>query len=104
MTDAAFWLSLPAPVLMLVGLAAGAVLTVVATLVIGALQWAVPVRQRIGRRFGDEPVKIIDWKSGAGWVSAGGELWSAHGPADLKDGEAVTVARMDGLTLVVRRK
>ena len=50
----------------------------------------------------DAEARVIDWADGAGAVHVRGERWQARGPANLKAGDKVHIAEIDGLTLVVR--
>ena len=44
---------------------------------------------------------VIDWDGGRGNIRIHGEVWAATADASLKPGDAVRVARRDGLTLIV---
>jgi membrane-bound serine protease (ClpP class) len=58
---------------------------------------------RVGDRFGEEPVTVLDWSGRSGRVSAGGEDWRARSTEPLTPGESVDVVKAQGLTLVVRK-
>ena len=47
--------------------------------------------------------EVLKWQDGEGRVRAHGELWRATGPADLAPGERARIARVEGLTLHLRR-
>jgi Membrane-bound serine protease (ClpP class) len=49
------------------------------------------------------PATVLSWENGKGRVRAHGELWRATGPEDLAPGEEARIARVDGLTLHLRR-
>ncbi len=69
----------------------------------GMLLWTQPTKHRIGDRWGDEEIEVIDWRGGEGRVESGGEIWRAVSKEPLRAGDRVTVRRMKGLTLEVRR-
>ena len=50
-----------------------------------------------------QAAEILDWQGGTGHVRANGELWRAAGPDDLSPGDRAHVARVEGLTLHLRR-
>ncbi len=89
----------------LVAAVLGAVVVVfaTATLVWGAAQWAHPSDHRVGERWGDERVEVKEWTGGKGLVSAGGELWRATSKDALEPGDEVSVSKVKGLTLEVRK-
>ncbi len=45
--------------------------------------------------------RVVDWQGSGGHVFVAGERWSAHGPADLRAGQDVTVTTVEGLQLGV---
>jgi membrane-bound serine protease (ClpP class) len=49
------------------------------------------------------PAEVLDWNENEGHVFAHGERWQARGVETFKPGEAVEVANIVDLTLVVRR-
>lgn len=49
----------------------------------------------------NSPAKVVDWQDHAGRVTLRGELWAARADRVLRPGDAVRVARRDGLKLVV---
>lgn len=69
----------------------------------GVAQWTRKPQFRIGDRWGEEHVEVVEWKDGAGMVSAGGELWRATSSDPLHPGERVYVKKSKGLTLDVRK-
>jgi membrane-bound serine protease (ClpP class) len=82
------------------GAAAASVAFIV--LVIGA---AIRARQRavVGgpEDMINSPARVVDWQDHAGRVTLRGELWAARADRVLRPGDAVRVARRDGLKLVV---
>jgi membrane-bound ClpP family serine protease len=58
---------------------------------------------QLGEAFGDSDVVVVSWLGGAGYVRIGGELWQARAKASFEPGDAVRVARKDGLWLRVTR-
>ena len=69
----------------------------------GMALWTMKGRHRIGDRWGDEPVEVVEWRKGWGLVDAGGELWQATSKETLEPGDRVRVVKTKGLTLDVRR-
>lgn len=69
----------------------------------GAAQWAKKPQHRIGDRWGSETVEVVEWSDGAGYVTAGGELWRAVSKEALRPGDRVVVSKSKGLTLEVRK-
>ena len=65
-------------------------------------RWKTPFR--VGDEMRHARVDVVEWAGGEGMVSADGELWRAISPDPIKPGDTVEVARVDGLTLEVRRK
>jgi membrane-bound serine protease (ClpP class) len=51
-----------------------------------------------------QSARVLDWTGGAGHVWALGERWSAEGPADLRDGQTVSIESVASLRLRVRAK
>lgn len=49
----------------------------------------------------NSPARVVDWQDHAGRVTLRGELWAARADCVLRPGDAVRVARRDGLKLVV---
>ena len=49
----------------------------------------------------NSPARVVDWQDHAGRVTLRGELWAARADWVLRPGDAVRVARRDGLKLVV---
>jgi membrane-bound serine protease (ClpP class) len=49
----------------------------------------------------DSPARVVDWQHHSGRVTLRGELWAARADRVLHPGDAVRVARRDGLKLVV---
>lgn len=74
-----------------------------AKIVWGVLLWTRRSDFRIGQRWGDEPGEVTEWATGKGYVSAGGELWQAISRDALAPGDKVTVSKVKGLTLEVRK-
>lgn len=72
-------------------------------LIWGAVQWSQRSQHRVGDRWGTEHVEVAEWSGGSGYVSAGGERWRATSADPLKPGDRVTVAKVKGLTLQVRK-
>ena len=74
------------------------------TLILGAVwrSFGRPTRASAGRMEGT-PGEVIRWSGTTGRVRAHGEDWAATGPDGLSPGEAVIIARLDGLTLHVER-
>lgn len=58
---------------------------------------------QLGDAFGDSGAVVVSWRDGAGYVRIGGELWQARAKASFAPGDAVKVARKDGLLLRVTR-
>ena len=82
----------------------GGVITITAVkLVWGMALWTKKIDHRIGQRWGGEHVDVVEWSGSEGYVRAGGELWRATSRDALHAGDQVKVARMDGLTLEVRK-
>lgn len=94
-------LSAPAGVAVIVMI--GIIVFAFAKLVWGVLLWTRRSDFRIGQRWGDEPVEVAEWSAGKGFVSAGGELWQATSKDALATGDKVTVLKVKGLTLEVRK-
>lgn len=94
-------LSTPAVVVALV--LAGCVALAVVKLVWGMAQWTQRPQHRVGERWGEETVEIVEWAGGSGYVRAGGELWRARSKDALAPGDMVKVARTSGLVLEVRK-
>ena len=82
---------------------AGIILVAVVKLLWGMALWARKSDHRVGDRWGDGPVEVVEWSGRDGYVNAGGELWRAAGPEGLRPGERVRVAKTKGLQLEVRR-
>lgn len=82
---------------------AGIILVAVVKLLWGMALWARKSDHRVGDRWGDEPVEVVEWNGREGYVNAGGELWRAAGAEGLRPGERVRVAKTKGLLLEVRR-
>lgn len=59
---------------------AGIILVAVVKLLWGMALWARKSDHRVGDRWGDEPVEVVEWSGRDGYVNAGGELWRAAGP------------------------
>jgi membrane-bound serine protease (ClpP class) len=72
-------------------------------LIWGAAQWSQRPQHRVGDRWGTEHVEVVEWSGGTGLVSAGGELWRATSADPLVAGDVVSVAKVNGLTLEVRK-
>ena len=89
--------------LFLAGAFGAVVLFAAIKLVWGVSQWAKKPQHRVGDRWGEEHVEVTEWRGGAGYVSAGGELWRAVSKDDLRPGDRVTVSKVKGLTLEVRK-
>jgi membrane-bound serine protease (ClpP class) len=49
----------------------------------------------------NSPARVVDWQDHAGRVTLRGELWAARADRVLRPGDAVRIARRDGLKLVV---
>ena len=47
--------------------------------------------------------RVVEWRSGYGFIDIGGERWQAHCAKDLKPGDRVKVSSVEGLKLTVRR-
>ena len=45
--------------------------------------------------------RIVEWHDGEGYALAQSERWHARGPRDLKPGDEMLVADLDGLTLIL---
>ncbi len=58
---------------------------------------------RLGETFGDSSAVVVSWREGAGYVRIGGELWQAQSKTSFAPGDAVKVARKDGMSLRVTR-
>ncbi|WP_411819239.1 NfeD family protein [Hyphococcus formosus] len=64
--------------------------------------WKTPFR--LGDEMNVDHAEVVGWENGKGFVSAGGELWSANSADDLAPGDAVTVTSVNGLKLQVKKK
>jgi len=82
----------------------GAVLLAAVKLGWGMAQWRRKSEHRVGERWGAEAAEVVEWTGAEGYVRAGGELWRARSQQALAPGEQVTVDRVDGLVLEVRRR
>ncbi|HXI85888.1 MAG TPA: NfeD family protein [Parvularculaceae bacterium] len=74
-----------------------------------SLLWALAKRFRkedfrVGEDFGHERANVVEWNGKSGYVEIGGELWRAVSTDALAPGDAVTIARADGLVLEVRKR
>ncbi len=58
---------------------------------------------QLGEAFGENDAVVVNWQDGAGYVRIGGELWQARAKASFAPGDAVRVARKDGMLLRVTR-
>jgi len=82
---------------------AGVVALAAVKLLWGMAQWTQAPQHRVGERWGDEPVEVVEWTGETGYVRAGGEMWRARSRDALAVGDRVKVARMNGLVLDVRK-
>ena len=62
-----------------------------------------PTEHRVGAHMANTRAVVVEWSNGEGYVSADGELWRAVSATPLKKGDAVTVTRVDGLKLEVKK-
>lgn len=81
---------------------AGIVLIAAIKLLWGMALWAKRSEHRVGDRWGEEAVEVVEWSGREGYVRAGGELWRATGAQALRPGDRVRVARTRGLSLEVK--
>ena len=98
-------LHMPPSPMVFVGIALLAGFTIVALAKIYGLffmRWKTPFR--LGDAMNVQHVEVVEWENGKGFVSAGGELWSANSSDDLNPSDAVTVASVNGLKLQVKKK
>ncbi|MEQ8935363.1 MAG: NfeD family protein [Amphiplicatus sp.] len=96
-------LSLPPQALIFAGVMTIIVALAAVKLFWGMAQWTRAPQHRVGDRWGDEPVEVVEWNGETGYVRAGGEMWRAHSKEAFAPGEKVKVARTNGLVLEVRR-
>lgn len=92
----------PPAIAVAVGLAS-IVLVAVVKLLWGMALWAKKSEHRVGERWGDEAVEVVEWSGREGYVRAGGELWRATSADALRQGERVRVAKTKGLLLEVKK-
>jgi membrane-bound ClpP family serine protease len=95
--------SLPPQALIVALFMAGAVALAAIKLFWGMAQWTRAPQHRVGERWGDEPIEVVEWAGETGYVRAGGELWRARSKDRLAPGETVRAVRMNGLVLEVRK-
>jgi membrane-bound ClpP family serine protease len=69
----------------------------------GMALWAKKSDHRLGERWGEEPVEVVEWGGREGYVRAGGELWRAASADALSVGERVRVLKTKGLVLEVKK-
>lgn len=75
-----------------------------ALVVLGSLRRARRAPERVGAQaMRGLPAEVLDWSGSAGHVFAHGERWQARGAETFKPGEAVEVAGVVDLTLLIRR-
>ncbi|MEZ5922528.1 MAG: NfeD family protein, partial [Parvularculaceae bacterium] len=61
------------------------------------MRWKTPFR--LGENMNVRHAEVVDWSNGKGTVIAGGELWKATSTDELRKGDPVIVAAVDGLLL-----
>lgn len=75
-----------------------------ALVVLGSLRRAARAPERVGAQaMRGLPAEVLDWSGSEGHVFAHGERWQARGAETFKPGEAVEVAGVVDLTLLIRR-
>ncbi len=84
---------------------AAAMIAALTFVVLGSLMRARKNPARVGAHaMRGLPARVLDWSGSEGHVFAHGERWQARGVEALAPGEAVEVAGINGLTLLVRRR
>lgn len=102
MTDApaSIWLS---PTAALVLFVLGGVLIIAARPFWRATGLGKPTEHRVGRQMANVRATVTEWSGEAGYVDADGERWRAVSKDVLAEGDNVTVTRVDGLRLEVKK-
>lgn len=82
---------------------AGIVVFAAVKLLWGMALWFQPNRFRLGQQMQGEEITVKEWSGKEGYVDAGGELWRAMSKDALAPGDRVTLSKVKGLTLEVRK-
>jgi membrane protein implicated in regulation of membrane protease activity len=82
---------------------AGIVVFAAVKLLWGMALWFEPNRFRLGQQMQGENITVTEWSGTEGYVDAGGELWRAVSKDALATGDRVTLSKVKGLTLEVRK-
>ncbi len=82
---------------------AGIVVFAAVKLLWGMALWFQPSRFRLGQQMQGEDITVTEWSGREGYVDAGGELWRAMSKDALAPGDRVTLSKVKGLTLEVRK-
>jgi membrane-bound serine protease (ClpP class) len=100
-TEGGYEVSVPLPVIAATALTVGALLLWVLASALRSRKAAVVsgVADMIGA-----PAQVIDWADARGRVRLRGELWNARAGTAFSPGDAVRVAAVEGLTLVVEKE
>lgn len=88
----------------LAALVLGGLVFVAVKILWGAALLGKKTPHRVGDSMRNARAEVVEWEDGKGAVRAGGEMWRAASPDALQPGDEVVVARVDGLTLDVRKK